>query len=111
MNVLFVCSRNRWRSPTAAHTFGRDPRWNVRSAGTSASAVRMVNAGDLRWADTILVMEREHRARLRERFPESRSMDVVVLDVADEYGYLDPELVRLLEQLVTPLLEARVADA
>lgn len=109
MNVLFVCSRNRWRSPTAAHTFGRDPRWNVRSAGTSSSAVRVVNAADLAWADVIVVMEREHRSRLRERFPESRSMDVVVLDIPDEYEYLDPELVRLLEALVEPMLE-RLAD-
>lgn len=111
MNVLFVCSRNRWRSPTAAHVFGRDPRWDVRSAGTSSAAVRVVNAGDLAWADVILVMEREHRSRLRDRFPESRSMDVAVLDIPDDHEYLDPELMRLLEQVVTPMLLERLDEA
>ena len=53
-NVLFVCSRNQWRSPTAERVFRRDPRVNTRSAGTSPNARHPVNESDLRWADLIL---------------------------------------------------------
>ena len=111
--ILFVCSRNEWRSPTAERVFGRDPRWVVRSAGTSRSARRRVTAGDLQWADAILVMERSHRSRLREQFPESRDLDVIVLDIPDDYGFMDPDLVDLLERSVGPVLEGlaqRLAD-
>ena len=104
--ILFVCSRNEWRSPTAERVFGRDPRWVVRSAGTARSARRRVNTGDLQWADSILVMERRHRSRLREQFPECRDLDVVVLDIPDDFGFMDPDLVDLLEASVRPVLEA-----
>ena len=56
MNVLFVCSKNQWRSPTAEKVFGRDPGLKVRSAGTSRKARRTVTANDLRWADVVMVM-------------------------------------------------------
>ncbi len=52
MNVLFVCSKNQWRSPTAAAIFKNNAQINARSAGTSATARRVVNARDIRWADT-----------------------------------------------------------
>ena len=42
LNVLFVCSRNQWRSPTAEQVWRRHPRVNARSAGTSGSARRVV---------------------------------------------------------------------
>ena len=103
--ILFVCSRNEWRSPTAERVFGRDPRIVVRSGGTARSARRRVTIGDLHWADTVLVMERSHRSKLREQFPESRDLDVIVLDVPDDYGFMDPDLVELLEATVAPLIE------
>jgi protein-tyrosine-phosphatase len=33
-NLLFICSRNQWRSPTAEAIWRRRPGFNVRSAGT-----------------------------------------------------------------------------
>jgi predicted protein tyrosine phosphatase len=105
MNVLFVCSRNRWRSPSAERVFGRVPDLHVRSAGTSRAARRTVTAGDLRWADVVMVMERHHKTRLRERFPELRSSTVVVLDIPDDYRFMDPELVARLEATVVPALD------
>lgn len=105
MNVLFVCSRNQWRSPTAERVFGRDPEHAVRSAGTSRTARRTVSAADLHWADVVMVMERQHKVRLRERFPQLRGTTVVVLDIPDEYRFMDPELVERLEATVTPALE------
>ena len=64
LHVLFICSRNQWRSPTAEQVFRRHPALNVRSAGTSASARKQVSAADIDWADVILVMESTHRSRL-----------------------------------------------
>jgi predicted protein tyrosine phosphatase len=105
VNVLFVCSRNQWRSPTAEKVFGRDPALNVRSAGTSRTARRTVTAGDLRWADIVMVMEQHHKSRLRDQFSELCGKTVVVLDIPDDYGFMDPELVERLEAAVVPALE------
>ena len=52
--VLFLCSQNRLRSPTAEQVFRRHPAVAVRSAGTSASARRHVSEADLAWANKAL---------------------------------------------------------
>ena len=68
MNILFVCSRNRWRSPTAEQLFRNYPGIAVRSAGTSPSARKHVSLEDVRWADLFLVMEEKHKSRLVAQF-------------------------------------------
>lgn len=110
MNLLFSCSRNQWRSPTAEAIFRRRPNLQVRSAGTSPKARRTVNAADVMWADLILVMEPKHRAQLRARFGhELGGGDVRVFNIPDQYRYMDPELVELLEQSAEGILEAQIA--
>ena len=105
LNVLFVCSRNQWRSPTGEQVWRRDPRVNARSAGTSAGARRVVSADDLDWADVVLVMEDKHKSRL---LAEHRALllhkPLHVLDIPDDYRYMDPELVALLGEPVAALL-------
>ncbi|MEM9204008.1 MAG: phosphotyrosine protein phosphatase [Actinomycetota bacterium] len=104
-NVLFVCSRNQWRSPTAERIYARHPGLAVRSGGTSRNAKRPVAEPDVRWADAIFVMEQKHRDRLAASFPRAMQHRVVhVLDIPDEYRFMDPELIELLEQAITPLL-------
>jgi len=104
-NVLFICSRNQWRSPTAEQVFRKWPGISARSAGTSPRARRTVRIDDLRWADVIIVMEPKHRRQLVARFPRPLQMRTVhVLHIADDYHYMDPELVTLLEAQVPPLL-------
>ena len=103
--ILFICSRNQWRSPTAEQIFRKHPLMSVRSAGTSPNARRTVSAEDIRWADVIFVMEEKHKSRLVAEF--SRSLDgktIHVLDIPDEYKYMDPELVEQLEQSVSAML-------
>lgn len=105
-NVLFVCSRNQWRSPTAANVWRKNPLLSVRSGGTSPNARHKVSVEDIRWADVILVMEEKHKSRLIAEF--TRLLDgkpIHVLDIADEYPYMDPELIEQLEQSVTALLD------
>lgn len=68
--LLFVCSANQWRSPTAEWLFRDHPRHEARSAGTENGARIKITAGHIGWADMILCMEKKHADRLRERFPE-----------------------------------------
>lgn len=105
MRLLFLCSRNHWRSPTAEAVYQNDPRVEVRSAGVSASAQRRVTEKLLRWADLVLVMEHAHKRRLREQFPEViHDLRVEVLDIPDDYEFMAPELVALIRERVEPLL-------
>lgn len=103
--VLFVCSMNQWRSPTAEKVFQKDARLSVRSKGTSRSARRTVTAQDLKWADVIMVMESKHKQRLRSDFPgQMRFKRLHVLEIPDEYQYMDPDLVELFEAIVPTLI-------
>ena len=105
LNVLFVCSRNQWRSPTGEQVWRRHPRVNARSAGTSAGARRVVSAADLAWADVVLVMEDKHRSRLLAEYRQLlQHKPLHVLDIPDDYKYMDPELVELLGDPVADLL-------
>ena len=105
INLLFVCSKNQWRSPTGEAVFRKQAGLSVRSAGTSRSARRTITVQDIRWADMILVMEDKHRARLRAQFrDEVRYKAVHVLDIPDLYRFMDPDLVDILQAKVTPLI-------
>lgn len=104
-NVLFVCSKNQWRSPTAETLWRRHPALNVRSGGTSPSARHHVSEDDICWADVILVMEEKHKSRLRAEFTRLLEFKPMhVLDIPDEYKYMDAELVEQLEQVVPSIL-------
>ena len=104
--LLFVCSRNWWRSPTAEQIFHGVNGIQARSAGTEAGARIKVTAGHLGWADIIFVMESKHRRRLREKFPDTLAgKQVVCLNIPDEYQWMQPELIALLESAVTTSLE------
>lgn len=98
-NVLFVCSQNRWRSPTAERIFSGYAGITVRSAGTASGAKRKIGAADIEWADVIYVMEEKHQKQLRTQFREYLiNRKVKVLDIPDEYRYMDSELIDLLKQ-------------
>jgi len=104
-NVLFVCGKNQWRSPTAETLWRRHPDWNVRSGGTSPNARHHVSEDDVRWADVILVMEEKHKSRLRAEYTRLLEFKPVhVLDIPDDYRYMDAELVEQLEQVVPSIL-------
>ena len=105
LNVLFVCSRNQWRSPTGEQVWRRHAHVAVRSAGTNSGARHPVSANDLAWADVILAMEEKHKSRLMAEFrPLLAHKPLHVLDIPDDYRYMDPELVELLGEPVANLL-------
>ena len=104
-HVLFICSRNLWRSPTAEQVFSGWKGIEVASAGIGADAVEPVTPELLEWADLIFVMEQSHRKRLSRKFrPYLKNQKIVVLEIPDEYEYMDPRLVKLFEVLVPPHL-------
>jgi predicted protein tyrosine phosphatase len=105
MNILFVCSRNRLRSPTAEVVFAQRPGWNTASAGLAHDAETTVEPETLEWADVVVVMERRHQKKLQERFSRwLRDKRVVCLGIPDDYDYMDPELVSILQEKVPRLL-------
>lgn len=63
-NVLFVCSANRLRSPTAEQVFSTWPGIETDSAGISAGATVLLTSEQIDWADIIFVMEKTHRSKL-----------------------------------------------
>lgn len=108
-NLLFICSKNQWRSPTAEKIFSRYPGLSVRSRGTSRRAVRTVAQADIQWADQIFVMEKKHKQRLQADYPgASRYTPIHVLEIPDDYRFMDPELIGILQDSVTPLLEEKL---
>lgn len=97
-NVLFICSSNQWRSPTVEEVWPKHPDINARSAGTSPKARKTVSSSDIRWADVIFVMEQKHKNRLKAEFTRMLEYKPLhVLDIPDEYQYMDEELVQELE--------------
>jgi predicted protein tyrosine phosphatase len=104
-HVLFVCSRNQLRSPTAEQVFSSWPGIEVASAGLDPKCKEPVTPELLAWADVIFVMERNHRNKLLKQFRTSiRNQKIVVLGITDDYEYMDARLVRLVEKLVPPHL-------
>ena len=96
-HLLFICSRNQWRSPTAEALFKNHPRYDARSAGTENGARIKVTDCHLGWADLIFCMERKHADRLREKFPEELARkQLVTLRIPDDFQFMDRELVALL---------------
>ncbi len=101
--VLFICSQNRLRSPTAEQIFSNYEGFEVASAGLDNGAGTPVSPELLEWADVIFVMERAHRNKLSKKFrAHLNSKRVICLDIPDEYEYMDPGLVRLLQAKVGP---------
>ncbi|TFF14672.1 phosphotyrosine protein phosphatase [Pseudomonas sp. BCA14] len=91
--------------PTAEAIWRRRPGFNARSAGTSPNARKPISPADIRWADVIFVMEGKHLNRLQAEY--ARLLEhkrLHSLDIPDDYRYMDPELVGMLEDIVTSCL-------
>lgn len=96
--ILFICSQNRLRSPTAEQVFADYSGLEVSSAGTNHDAENPLTAELVSWADTIVVMEKQHRAKLQRRFRAAlRGQRIICLDIPDDYAFMQTELVELLK--------------
>jgi predicted protein tyrosine phosphatase len=105
--VLFICSQNRMRSPTAEQVFARHPGIECASAGLRQDADNRLTAELVEWAELIFVMERHHEIELSVRFEQQLAGKCIIcLDIPDQYGYMDPALIAVLKTKVEPLLPA-----
>ncbi len=95
-NLLFICSKNQWRSPTAQLLFKNHPIHQACSSGTSDKARIKVNQKLIDWADVIFVMERKHLDIIRQSFDVTKH-EILLLNIEDEYTFGDPELFDLLK--------------
>lgn len=101
MNILFVCSENRLRSPTGEAIFSQIEGVNAISAGTNSDAETPVSGDLIEWADVIFAMEKSHRNKISSRFsPLLKNKRLVCLGIPDNYGYMQPELIKILESKV-----------
>lgn len=103
--ALFICTHNRLRSPTAEQVFAGWPGVDTDSAGVGADADVPLSPEQLDWAEIVFVMEKVHRSRLSKQFRRHlNGKRIVCLDIPDNYAYMQPELVQLLEKKVAPFL-------
>ena len=103
--VLFVCSRNKLRSPTAEAIFSNYENLEVASAGLDDDAVVRVTPELVEWADVIYVMGKNHKNRLQKKFKKYLNKQrVVCLGISDNYDYMDPELIKLLKMKLSKIL-------
>ncbi|WP_442604457.1 low molecular weight protein tyrosine phosphatase family protein [Paenibacillus sp. KN14-4R] len=102
MKLLFICSRNKWRSLTAEKIFNSFNGYEVKSAGTENSARIKVTEGHIGWADLIFVMEKKHTRRLKEKFSINLlNKQLICLDIPDDYKFMDEELIEILKSRVS----------
>jgi predicted protein tyrosine phosphatase len=101
VKLLFVCSQNRLRSPTAETVFSAYPGIEAMSAGTNNDATTPLSGDLIEWADVVFVMEKAHRNKLMSKFKAAfKTKRLVVLDIPDGYEYMDPDLVHILKAKV-----------
>lgn len=106
LRVLFVCTQNKLRSPTAERVFAGHADLEVASAGIHPRAEEQISRDLLDWADVVICMEKHHRDYVRRIFTGVGTDErILVLGIPDEYDFMDPALVRLLERLVPRRLE------
>ncbi|MFC5402973.1 low molecular weight protein tyrosine phosphatase family protein [Cohnella soli] len=106
MKLLFICSRNKWRSLTAEKIFDKFNGYDVRSAGTEEGARIKVTEGHIGWSDMIFVMEKKHVRRLKDKFSNSlENKKIVCLDIPDDYRFMDEELIEILKSRLSEYIE------
>lgn len=103
--VLFVCAQNKIRSFTAEKIFSGSQRYQVRSRGVANDARIKLTAGDIGWADLILVMEKNHKNRITKQFREEiGSKRIVCLFIEDIYEPMEEALIAELRRKLAPHL-------
>jgi len=103
---LFICSKNKWRSPTAEKIFHLRNDFEARSAGTENGARIKITDGHIGWADIIFVMEKKHMRRIRDKFGNLlEGKQIVNLDIPDDYQFMDEELIDILEVRVAEQIQ------
>ena len=104
--ILFVCTGNMDRSPTAEALLKGREDFEAMSAGTWVHAHRRISESLLDWADKIFVMEKEHKAAILRLKPDVEKK-IIVLGIPNNYLRNDLELVKTLKAKLSKHLNIR----
>jgi len=103
--ILFVCARNKIRSYTAERMFAGSHLYDVKSRGVAKEARIRLTESDLRWADLVFVMEKNHKNRITRDFRAATAgKEIIVLFIEDIYQPMEPDLVTELREKLAPYL-------
>ena len=106
LKVLFVCGKNKWRSPTAEEIFSNYPEIDCLSAGLAPESETVISKELLEWADLIFVMEKTHKTKLTTKFNTSlKDKRIICLNIPDNYKYMDLQLIKILTSKVTKYIK------
>jgi predicted protein tyrosine phosphatase len=95
--VLCVCSAGLLRSPSVAAVMAARGCYNTRAAGLEKDfALIPVDDVLLEWADSVVVMDFTQAERISEVFDGP----IYNFSLPDEYEYMHPDLVSLIEQRI-----------
>ncbi|MHC8949585.1 protein tyrosine phosphatase [Sphingobacterium hungaricum] len=106
-NILVICGRNKRRSRTAEHIFKNSNQFAIRSAGLSPQSDHKLTEKDLAWADLIFVMEFKQKSKIKEAYRHLALADIEILQIPDDYDYLDPELIELLTDKMSHQIQSK----
>lgn len=108
VRAVFVCTAGMLRSPTAAAVACK-MGWNTRSCGTDRNALIPLTQQLINWADKIYFVNSENYEVAKLQFsPDigvatwvlpTLEQKAIVWNIPDEYAYMDPELVKQIEEL------------
>ncbi len=108
MNLLFICTENRLRSATAETTLSEYEGITAIGCGTNKDAITPISGDLILWADIVFVMQKSHKKKVTAKFKELlKNVRLICLGIPDNYQYMDPELIRILESKVSSYVELR----
>jgi predicted protein tyrosine phosphatase len=103
IRLLFVCTSNILRSPTAENIYKNDIRFEVLSCGTDKDARVIICKPLIQWADFIICMEKEHEDMVNATAGkywdyQTPRLKNYILSIKDDYDYMQPELIELIKE-------------
>jgi predicted protein tyrosine phosphatase len=104
--VLCVCSAGLLRSPTIASFLNKEYGYNTRAVGVGVEyALIPISDALVYWADLIVCAEKSHERYIRDNLPNDSLPPIISLDIEDDYGYNQPELVDQIRNKLNNLIK------
>ena len=97
--ILFLCTANAERSPTAERIYANHPELEVKSAGIDPNARLQVSAEMIQWADAVICMENHHLRDILKKYPDIISGKTIDhLNIPDVYDYMSDALIDIIKR-------------